>query len=149
MRFRINDATRIYKKYKLYLFRPKCAKTTNLCSNGGELPNRPYVGRSPGLVVMGGDSCCKGHEFESWQHILDGHFFTYVFLVTFVMCVWKDENKWKRGWGWPIFLKKDCQSEKLGQGAIKLKEIKACIGPWSKCMACLTIELTTLFISDN
>ena len=22
------------------------------------------------------------------------------------MCVWKDENKWKRGWGWPIFFKK-------------------------------------------
>ena len=30
--------------------------------------------RSPGLVVMGGDSCSKGREFESWHHILDGHF---------------------------------------------------------------------------
>ena len=28
---------------------------------------------SPGLVVMGGDSCSKGHGFESRHHILDGH----------------------------------------------------------------------------
>ena len=27
----------------------------------------------PGLVVMGGDSCSKGHGFESQRHILDGH----------------------------------------------------------------------------
>ena len=32
------------------------------------------VGGSPGLVVMGGDSCSKGLEFESWHCILDGHF---------------------------------------------------------------------------
>ena len=31
-------------------------------------------GRSPGLVVMGRDSCSKGLGFESWHHILDGHF---------------------------------------------------------------------------
>ena len=35
---------------------------------------RYYNGGSPGLVVMGGDSCSKGHEFESQHHILDGHF---------------------------------------------------------------------------
>ena len=35
---------------------------------------------SPGLVVMGGDSCSKGHEFESRHRILDGHFFTYLLL---------------------------------------------------------------------
>ena len=35
-----------------------------------------YVGGSPGLVVMGGDSCSKGREFESLHHMLDGHFFT-------------------------------------------------------------------------
>ena len=40
---------------------------------------------SPGPVVMGGDSCAKGHEFESWHHILDGHFFTYLFVVKIVM----------------------------------------------------------------
>ena len=32
-------------------------------------------GRSPGLVVMGGDSCSKGRESKSQDHILDGHFF--------------------------------------------------------------------------
>ena len=46
---------------------------------------------------MGGDSCSKGHEFESWQQILDGYFFIY-----HDMCAAKDENKWKRGRGWPI-----------------------------------------------
>ena len=35
----------------------------------------------PGLVVMGGDSCTKGCEFESRHHILDGHFFTYLFTL--------------------------------------------------------------------
>ena len=30
-------------------------------------------GRSPGLVVMGGDSRSKGHGFESQRRILDGH----------------------------------------------------------------------------
>ena len=29
-------------------------------------------------MVMGGESCSNGREFESWHHILDGHFFTYV-----------------------------------------------------------------------
>ena len=33
--------------------------------------------RSPGLVVMGGDSCSKGHGFESQYLILDVHFFTF------------------------------------------------------------------------
>ena len=31
-------------------------------------------GGSPGLVVMGGDSCSEGREFQSKHHILDGHF---------------------------------------------------------------------------
>ena len=31
------------------------------------------LGGSPGLVVMGGDSHSKGHGFESWRQILDGH----------------------------------------------------------------------------
>ena len=34
---------------------------------------------------MGGDSRSKGHEFDSRHRILDGHFFTYVFVVKFVM----------------------------------------------------------------
>ena len=35
------------------------------------------------MLVMGGDSCFKGREFESWHCILDGHFFTYLFVVKF------------------------------------------------------------------
>ena len=31
------------------------------------------MGGSPGLVVMGGDSCSEGRGFKSWRHILDGH----------------------------------------------------------------------------
>ena len=33
---------------------------------------------SPGLVVMGRDSRSKGHGFKSRDHVLDGHFFTYI-----------------------------------------------------------------------
>ena len=44
-------------------------------------------GGSPGLVVMGGDSCSKGCEFEFRHHILDGHLFTYLFVAKIVMCV--------------------------------------------------------------
>ena len=33
-----------------------------------------YMGRNPGLVVMGGDSCFEGRGFESLHRILDGHF---------------------------------------------------------------------------
>ena len=51
---------------------------------------------SPGLVVMGGDSYSKGCGFESGYCILEGHFFTYVFVVKFILCLKK------RGRGWPI-----------------------------------------------
>ena len=37
-----------------------------------------FEDRSPGLVVMGRDSCSKGRGFESRHSILDGHFFTYI-----------------------------------------------------------------------
>ena len=36
-------------------------------------------------MVMGGDSCSKGREFESWQCIPDGHF-SHLFVVIIVMC---------------------------------------------------------------
>ena len=55
------------------------------------------MGGSPGLVVMRGDSCSKGTEFESRHSILDGHFFTCLFVEKFVMCVWKDEKNRKSG----------------------------------------------------
>ena len=36
--------------------------------------NNLSMGRSPGLVVMGGDSCPEGHGFKSLHHILNGYF---------------------------------------------------------------------------
>ena len=30
-------------------------------------------GRIPGLVVMGDDSCSRGHGFKTQHHILDGN----------------------------------------------------------------------------
>ena len=36
--------------------------------------NANIEGGSPGLVVMGMDSCSKGCKFESCHHILNGHF---------------------------------------------------------------------------
>ena len=41
-------------------------------------------------MVMGGDLCSKGCEFESRRRILD---FSRLFVVKIVMCVSKDENK--------------------------------------------------------
>ena len=37
-------------------------------------------------MVMGGDLSSKGREFKSQHHILDGHFFTKLFVVKFVVC---------------------------------------------------------------
>ena len=53
---------------------------------------------SPGLVVTGGDSCSNGCEFES-------QLVPYLFVVKFVMCVWKVE-KMKKWAGIGPFLKK-------------------------------------------
>ena len=33
--------------------------------------------------------------------------FSHLFVIKIVMCVWKDENKWKRGRGFSHFLKKN------------------------------------------
>ena len=38
------------------------------------------MGGSPGLVVMGGDSCSEGRGFESRYHIQDGHF-SHIFVL--------------------------------------------------------------------
>ena len=35
---------------------------------------------SPGLVVLGGDSCTDCRGFESQHHILDGHF-SHIFVL--------------------------------------------------------------------
>ena len=54
-------------------------------------------------MVMGGGSCSKGHEFESWHRILDGYF-SNLFVVSIEVFVGKDKNKRKRGRGWPFFV---------------------------------------------
>ena len=51
------------------------------------------LGGSPGLVVMGDSSCSWGCEFESWDHLLDGHdIFSHWFAVKIVLFVWKDQK---------------------------------------------------------
>ena len=62
------------------------------------IKNLDVLGRRPGLVVMWGDSCSEGCEFESQHHILNGHFFTFICCKNCYV-VWKDENKWKRDQG--------------------------------------------------
>ena len=69
-----------------FLLKPKYLSKVGLQFDGWIQPYKSR-GESPGLVVMGGDSCSKGHEFESRHCILDGHFFTYIFVVKFAMCV--------------------------------------------------------------
>ena len=59
-------------------------------------------GGSPGRVVMWGDTCSKGHGFESQHHMMDGCF-SHLFVVKIVVFVSKDENKRNRGQEWLIF----------------------------------------------
>ena len=50
----------------------------------------------------------KGREYKFQHHIVDRHFFTDLFVVKFVMCFLKIQNKLKRGRGW-TFLKNICK----------------------------------------
>ena len=59
-----------------------------------------------GLVVMGGDSCSKDCKFESWHHILDGDFFTFICCKNCNVCL-KRKNKLKRGRGLAHLKNKD------------------------------------------
>ena len=36
-------------------------------------------------MVMGDNSCSKGHGFESWCHILGGHFFTLICCNNYIV----------------------------------------------------------------
>ena len=46
---------------------------------------------SPGLSVMGGDSCSKCHGFKFQHCILDGHV-SHIFVAKLVMFFGKDKN---------------------------------------------------------
>ena len=53
-------------------------------------------------MVMGGDSCSKGCV-ESWHHILDGIFFTYICAKNYNdVCLKRPKINDKRGRVWPI-----------------------------------------------
>ena len=54
------------------------------------------VGRSPGLVAMGGDSRSEGRGFESRHCILDGHFFTYICCKNCNVCLKRPKINEKR-----------------------------------------------------
>ena len=57
------------------------------------------MGGSPGLVVMGGHSHCKGRGFESQRPILDEHdIFTLICCKNFIVCL-KRQKETKRGRG--------------------------------------------------
>ena len=65
----------------------KEAKGNNATStddDDGEAVTINSMGGSPGLVVMGGDSCSKGCGFKSWHCILDGHY-SHIFVVKIEM----------------------------------------------------------------
>ena len=47
------------------------------------------LGGSPGLVVMGGDSCTEGRGFDSHLHVLDGYI-SHILVAKNVMFVWKE-----------------------------------------------------------
>ena len=55
-----------------------CSNAANICSG---LTVKFFWAGSPGLVVMGEDSCSKGCEFESRHRILDGHDTFHIYLL--------------------------------------------------------------------
>ena len=63
------------------------------------LKTKTLRGGSPGLVVMGGDSCSEGRGFKSRHYILDGHCCKNCNDV----CLKKPKINEKRGRCWPIF----------------------------------------------
>ena len=50
-------------------------------------------GGSPGLVVMGDDSCSKSRGFKSRHLILDGHFFTLICCKNCIFCLKRPKIK--------------------------------------------------------
>ena len=52
--------------------------------------------RNPDLVIMAGDSCCKGCGFESEHRTLDGHFFTFICCKKWNVCLKKTKINLKR-----------------------------------------------------
>ena len=71
---------------------PQTCRGKFSCKEKQKKVNNPgKKGGSPGLVVMGGDSCYEGGEFESQHRILDGHL-SHIFVVRIVMVFLKWAN---------------------------------------------------------
>ena len=66
-----------------------------------------FIGGSPGLVIMGRDSCSEGCGFKSRHHILDGHFFTYICCKNCNVCLKRPKINEKEAGVGP-FLKNLC-----------------------------------------
>ena len=67
--------------------------------------NNFYLGGSPSLVVMGGDSYSEGCRFKSRHRILDGHF-SHIFVIQIeIIFVWKDQKQMIKEAGIGLFLK--------------------------------------------
>ena len=78
------------------------------------------MGGTPGLVVMVGDSCSDVRGFESQNHLLDGHFFTYIcYKNCNDDCLKRPKINDKRGRGWPNFLKNSVTSDPFFQSSPK------------------------------
>ena len=60
---------------------------------------------------MGYNSCSKGCGFESWHHILDGHFFTFIFCKKCIGWFKRPKINEKEAWVGPFFKKKCKRNE--------------------------------------
>ena len=57
-------------------------------------------------MVMGDDSCLRGHGFESWPCIWDGHAIFDIDLLCKLYCLFRKDRKYtKRGLGFAHFFK--------------------------------------------
>ena len=65
--------------------------------------NWNIIGREPWSSGYGMSSFCEGHGLEPWH--CTGHFFTLICWKNCSVYLKRNENKWKRGQGWPIFSK--------------------------------------------
>ena len=66
-----------------------------------------FIRLATGLVVMGGDSCSKGHEFESLRQILDGHYFTLICCKNCIVWLKRPKITEKEAGVGPFFKKND------------------------------------------
>ena len=66
-----------------------------------------FIRLATGLVVMGGDSCSKGHAFESQRQILDGHYFTLICCKNCIVWLKRPKKTEKEAGVGPFFKKND------------------------------------------